>query len=459
MDIKSRIKKRIRIGGIVLSILLLALLTAFGIHCHSINKYNSHKRSFNYIYSGGSDPAVAKAVKNADNVNADIHQRGQATDTWVKNDESLGAPLNGIIYELSVTNGSATVLNDWSLRLNITEPCYINNAWCGTVEIHQNKDSKENVQLLDLRNCDREKLTLDYIISGNDILIPLNAGDYIIYSPSEKDGEKPIKPVKKTAETVNSGFIFYSSKAEVDFGDYTLDYYLNKSYIAGTAARIYLIFAVLWIILTLVFIIISILIFNYERRLETQDKIIRESLAVFSSFVDAKDTYTLGHSRRVAHYSRAIAKGLGFSKERCRQVYYVALLHDIGKCYVPDEILKKPSRLTDEEFEIIKTHSAKGAEMVKGLSSVPDIYDGVMYHHERYDGGGYPTGKKGKDIPLIGRIICVADSYDAMSSNRVYRSKLSKEEIEEELRRNSGTQFDPEIVEVFLKFLNKKESK
>ena len=187
---------------------------------------------------------------------------------------------------------------------------------------------------------------------------------------------------------------------------------------------------------------------------------IRESLGVFSNFVDAKDPYTRGHSERVARYSKKIAEKLGLSERECKQIYYVATLHDIGKCCVPDEILKKPSKLTDEEFDIIKTHTLKGAEMVKNFSSIPNIHDGILYHHERYDGKGYPSGKKRKDIPLVGRIIAVADAYDAMNSSRVYRDRLSEDEIISELERNSGTQFDPDIVEIFLEILKEeKESK
>lgn len=131
------------------------------------------------------------------------------------------------------------------------------------------------------------------------------------------------------------------------------------------------------------------------------------------------------------------------------------MLHDIGKCYVPDEILKKPSALTPEEYAIVKQHPLKGAGMVRALRSVPEISDGVLYHHERYDGTRLSYGEKGTDIPLVGRIIAVADAYDAMSSDRVYRSKLSHAEILEELHRGSGTQFDPAVVEAFLQVLQR----
>lgn len=210
---------------------------------------------------------------------------------------------------------------------------------------------------------------------------------------------------------------------------------------------------VIWGIASVLFVVLVIFVAKYESLLEKREKIIMETMDLCSSFVDAKDPYTSGHSRRVAVYSRKIAEKLGFPKSKCKQIYYAAMLHDIGKCYVPDEILKKPTKLTEEEFNIIKLHPIKGAEMVKNLSSLPDVRDGVLYHHERYDGKGYPNGVIGEDIPIVGRIICVADSYDAMHSSRVYREKMENDEIIEELKRNKGTQFDPRIVDAFLAVL------
>lgn len=125
-------------------------------------------------------------------------------------------------------------------------------------------------------------------------------------------------------------------------------------------------------------------------------------------------------------------------------------MHDCGKVTIPDAILKKPERLTEEEYEIIKTHTSRGAEMLADFSSIDHIREGALYHHERYDGSGYPQGKKGKDIPMIGRIICVADSFDAMNSKRCYRNELTKEKIIFELESNKGLQFDPEVVDQFL---------
>ena len=144
---------------------------------------------------------------------------------------------------------------------------------------------------------------------------------------------------------------------------------------------------------------------------------------------------------------------MGYAGEELDRIYYIALLHDCGKIGVPDSILTKPGRLTDEEFEIIKSHTARGGEILSHFRSLENAGEGALYHHERYDGKGYPEGRAGEDIPLIARMICVADSFDAMNTNRVYRNKLSKERIIEEIETNKGRQFDPQIADVFLRLL------
>lgn len=196
--------------------------------------------------------------------------------------------------------------------------------------------------------------------------------------------------------------------------------------------------------------------FFKTRRLEDKN-IIEQSLKTFSNFIDAKDTYTRGHSDRVAYFSCQLAKKLKLPERDIELIYYTALLHDVGKMGVPDAILLKPAKLSEDEFEVIKTHTTNGAEILQDFTAIPGIAEGALYHHERFDGKGYPTGLSGEDIPLLARIICVADSYDAMSSNRSYRSKLDQELILKELKDNAGKQFDPDIVEAMLKLLNSSE--
>jgi len=176
-------------------------------------------------------------------------------------------------------------------------------------------------------------------------------------------------------------------------------------------------------------------------------------MLAFIKFIDAKDSITKDHSVRVAAYSAQIAKALGKAEDECENIYYIGLMHDCGKIGIPDEILNKPGKLTPEELEIMKTHASRGAEILNHFTSIPNIIEGAVYHHERYDGKGYPRGLVGKEIPLVGRIICVADSFDAMNNKRSYKSKMTPEQIIKDFTENSGTKYDPEIVKVFLKLL------
>jgi len=166
--------------------------------------------------------------------------------------------------------------------------------------------------------------------------------------------------------------------------------------------------------------------------------------------IDAKDTYTCGHSERVAWLGRSLAEAAGLDSHTVERLYLAGLLHDVGKIGVPESVLTKPGRLTDEEFAIIKAHPRIGARILQGIRQMQDLIPGVLYHHERYDGGGYPDGIAGDNIPLFGRVLCLADSFDAMSSSRTYRNALPLHEVLEEVRRCAGDQFDPHLAEVFV---------
>ena len=178
-----------------------------------------------------------------------------------------------------------------------------------------------------------------------------------------------------------------------------------------------------------------------------------ETILAIAKTVDAKDENTSQHSQRVSEYSVMIAKELGFDDEECEKLRKTALLHDIGKIGIPDRILNKPARLTDEEYAIMRSHVTRGAEILKDFTLVENVADGVLYHHERYDGSGYMKGLKGEEIPIFGRIIGVADAFDAMTANRVYRKKLDFDYVIHELERCRGTQFDPVIADIMLKLI------
>lgn len=170
-------------------------------------------------------------------------------------------------------------------------------------------------------------------------------------------------------------------------------------------------------------------------------------IRALTSAVDAKDEYTCGHSERVARIAARLGEALGMSPNRCGDLYLMGLLHDVGKIGVEDSVLKKPGRLTPEEFLAIQKHVEKGVAILKDLKKLSHLLPGVAHHHESFDGSGYPTGLAGSDIPLSARILAVADSYDAMSTNRPYRNQLSPEEIEAIFRKGSGQQWDPAVVD------------
>jgi len=189
--------------------------------------------------------------------------------------------------------------------------------------------------------------------------------------------------------------------------------------------------------------------------LEKQKKLLEtfssEIINALVSTIDARDTYTKGHSKSVAEYSLILARAVGFNDEELMNLKYMALLHDIGKIGIPDMVLNKPGRLTEAEFNIIKSHTVIGSEILKDVTALEDTYRVARHHHERYDGLGYPDGLKGEDIPLAARIVGIADAFDAMTSDRIYRSALSEETVLRELKKGKETQFDPRLLEVFLR--------
>ena len=199
------------------------------------------------------------------------------------------------------------------------------------------------------------------------------------------------------------------------------------------------------------------------------------TIRALSNAVDVRDKYTIGHSRRVTFYTLLIAKDMGISGAELEKIEHMAILHDVGKIGIPDSILLKDDSLSVSEYESMKNHVAIGGEILKdieintesrsGADAEVDIdveggfglLPGVLYHHERFDGAGYQNEKAGKEIPLPARIICVADAFDAMTSNRPYRSAMSKESAISELIKNAGTQFDPDIVARFVSIMKDRD--
>ena len=177
-------------------------------------------------------------------------------------------------------------------------------------------------------------------------------------------------------------------------------------------------------------------------------RLFEQTATALVNAIDAKDVYSHGHSLRVAEYSKKIAEIAGKDEEECRKIYFTALLHDVGKIGIDESIINKSGKLTPEEYETIKQHTVMGNQILAGISEYPYLSIGAFFHHERYDGKGYPVRLKGDDIPEIARIISVADAYDAMSSNRSYRSAIPQQIVREEIVKGSGTQFDPKFARI-----------
>ena len=184
-------------------------------------------------------------------------------------------------------------------------------------------------------------------------------------------------------------------------------------------------------------------------------KVYLDTIRALAAAIDAKDPYTKGHSERVSEMSVVLAQELNLSDNDIENIEYTALLHDIGKIGIDDSILGKKGSLTDQEFDKIKEHTIMGANIIQPVDFLKNSYRAIYHHHERYNGKGYPDGIKSEDIPILARIIAVADAYDAMSSDRPYRKKLSKDKILKELKDQSGKQFDPEIVKALISVLDR----
>lgn len=218
------------------------------------------------------------------------------------------------------------------------------------------------------------------------------------------------------------------------------------------------IFIAIIIILTIIFIVVIVKMkksVKYKNESNNYvNKMNKKIIRALVRTIDAKDRYTNGHSIRVARYSREIARRLNKSEKEQEEIYYAGLLHDVGKIRIPAAVINKPGKLTDEEYEMLKIHPVTSYHILKDIYDDKTIALGAKFHHERYDGKGYPNGLTGDNIPEIARIIGVADTYDAMTSNRSYRMSLSQQMVRSEIEKGKGTQFDPEIADVMLQMID-----
>lgn len=332
---------------------------------------------------------------------AEVSVMLQVSPGW-KSGDAVGAQYDGIVY-----NHMPHAFRDWRIELEVPEEAQLDGVWNGAYV----KD--ENVLTITPVDYNRE-------ISAN--------------------------------AAINFGFIMYY-KEVLDIEGITVVGYPVIAHRSLLSFWILTAAAAVWLLAVVICLLDRLRARILEKRQEDDEKIILQSMNTFTGLIDAKDSYTKGHSVRVSEYVAEIARRMEFSEHEIEKLRYIALMHDCGKTGIPDAVLNKPDKLTTEERRRIENHTVIGGEILENFTVIEGLREGAMYHHERYDGTGYPLGKKAEEIPLYARIICVADSYDAMSSNRCYRKHLDKEAILKELEDNAGTQFDPNIVKYMIEMI------
>ena len=313
--------------------------------------------------------------------------------------------MNLFSYEAILANTTEHDLKDWCIKLKVPDETSVENTWDCTAYIEEN---------------------------------------YLYIKADELTNEK----INSKSET-HFGILLISEN-DLTFRSAIITCRLCQKLSSNSLFIICCIMAVVSFIAALYGFVLQHIIKNQaqvtKQRQEHDNQIIEQTMKTFSNFIDNKDTYTQGHSTRVAAYVREMAKRMGLDEQAQLIMYYAGLMHDIGKLTIADDVLNKTSRLSTEEWSLIQQHTTNGAMLLKNFTILPEINDAVLYHHERYDGTGYMNRMSGKDIPLVARMVGIADAYDAMNTNRCYRLKFSEERIISELERCRGKQFDPDIV-------------
>ncbi len=331
-----------------------------------------------------------------------------------QNDPNTPMQTYGAQYDNTVINDSGYDIVDWSVVITVPEKnIKIDSYWNGEWEYDKNAST-------------------------------------ITFTPDER------------IETIRSGdsATFGAVMISTELMNFTDAVFTGKRYKPITAYPLFWVIMVMfvaWATSVVAYVLYLIRDENYRKNAQKLNDVISQTMSTFANFIDTKDRYTKGHSARVSYYSQKIAEKLGMDEERIRDIGYIGLMHDCGKLGIPGNILNKPGKLTESEFDIMKTHTTNGEKMLRDFTAIADIKDGALYHHERFDGKGYMKGLAGEDIPLVARIIGVADAMDAMNSDRVYRNHLDKDIILQELENNKGTQFDPKIAQIMIDMIHSGE--
>ena len=374
----------------ILLLVLLLLLAVTAAYILYVVKSSTEVRRF-----GPEDVDIALVVTNPEG------------KIWEDIYRYPGMPC-GAEYSFVVDNNDNKRLTEWSVRIDFDAPFEIDSSWNG-----------------------------DFLIEG----------DSLVFTPDQEMG------LVEFDDEGYFGAVLYSRHL-LNVNSYTVIGKMPLNPSSMPVTYVLFVFYLLWFIAVGSYFMSNARIEKIQKQREHDLMILNQSIMTFTSFIDAKDSYTRNHSVRVAIYAKEIGRRMGLDEDELQNLYYGTLLHDVGKIGIPDEILTNEGQLSSEEFEIIKTHPLKGVEMLKNFTEIPNISDCAHYHHERYDGKGYPEGFSREQIPLFARIASVADSYDVMSLDRKYKKAMSHDEIEEELLANSGTQFDPKIVPFIIDMMN-----
>ena len=404
--------------GLWLLIAILVLLLA-GLGALAAKVRSDLRNPFKYHLHIDDESASASKKSEEGTSDGSVHVADdyeysiEISKHWV-NDP--GGPLEnyGAQYDNMITNNSSYDIVDWSVVLEVpVRNITIDSSWSG----EWSYDKK---------------------------------ADLIFYSPDELIG------TIRAGEFVTFGAVLISDEL-MDFTDVTITGCRYKPITRYFAFWIIMILLVAWITSFIAYMLYMSREENHRKNSERLNNVISQTMMTFANFIDTKDRYTKGHSEGVSYYSKKIAAKLGMSEEEVRDIGYIALMHDCGKLAIPGQILNKPGELTPEEYEIMKSHTTLGGDILKDFTAIESIRDGALYHHERYDGKGYMKGLAGEDIPLVARIIGVADALDAMNSDRCYRDHLSRDVILSELEKNKGTQFDANIAQLTIDMINSGE--
>ena len=324
-------------------------------------------------------------------------------NSWQEEDGSWGSQ-----YDIYIYNNSQYPFVDWKLEMTVPDESLIDSSWNAIYELKKGKISIVGLE---------PSLTKTILAHNN----------------------------------IKMGYVLYTDEIMQDS-----EFYLTGRFIRSPFRDMTFIIALFCLSVSLLFFIISLLFLRMvKKQAEIDNERIDNLLRLCASFIDARDEYTKMHSAHVGFYSKKIAEEMGLDEDFQKNIYYMGMMHDVGKVLIAKEILCKTGKLNETEWLEMKKHTSYGAEILESFSGIKGIREAALYHHERYDGKGYPSGLIGEEIPLSARIIAVADAYDAMHTNRSYRKHLSDDIILSELDKNKGKQFDPAVADAMIRFLKK----